>query len=322
MAEQTPTSKQPPQSNAKPSATPPPANDSQIKGLIAALGTPTDPQHDQAEDLLIKFGTQSVSALGDVLTPQAPWLLAYRAANALGQIGDGRASRPLINVLSHPHANVRWSAVRALAKVGDSRAILALRRVAREDRGRTSWGESVAATAQAALNEMQRTSTLLRLSEPVKIALLVALAFFAFVWASGRVNAYRATLNNTSAQVWGTPVTPIIPTALPEEDGQGTDSGTDSGGEATPEATATPEVTVTPTVAAVTAQVVAASANVRPAPNTSNDPIGRLQSGQTVQILGQSGDWYKIQLPDATGTGWVSVSVMGPPSGPVPTLQN
>ena len=54
-----------------------------------------------------------VPALNEALNPHRPWLSAYRAAEALGQIGDGRAAGPLLDALRHPNSNVRWSAVRA-----------------------------------------------------------------------------------------------------------------------------------------------------------------------------------------------------------------
>ncbi len=317
----------PPASTAKPAAAPPNVAPEQIRRLIAALDQPGDALYDHAEDELIALGPQAVPALIAALGEQGPWLRAYRAAEALGQIGDGRASRPLVATLRHPHSNVRWGVVRALAKVGDSRAILALRRVVRQDRGKTSWGESVASAAQVALNEMQGRSAMLRLSDPIKIALLVAVALFALWLASDRVQAFYTTVDDPSNTVaWGTPVTPIIPTAVPEGDLGADDLGADDLGAdgLAPTPTPTLAITTTPTLepAAITASITASSANLRSAPNTNNDPIGRLVSGDTIEIIERSGDWYRIQLPDGTGTGWVAISVVGPPSAPVPTAPN
>ncbi len=324
MSESTPspTTPNPPRaSTAKPAAAPPTVSPEQIRRLIAALDQPGDELYDYAEDELIALGPQAVPALIVALGEQGPWLRAYRAAEALGQIGDGRASRPLVAALRHPHSNVRWGVVRALAKVGDSRAILALRRVVRQDRGKTSWGESVASAAQVALNEMQGRSAMLRLSDPIKIALLVAVALFALWFASDRVQAFYDTVDNAGSVAWGTAVTPIIPTAAPESDDPEEEDLGEEGIDTTP--TPTLEITTTPTdtLAVITAQVTASSANIRPAPNTNNEPIARLVSGDTVEIVEQAGEWYRIQLPNGTGTGWVASSVLGPPSAPVPTAR-
>ena len=311
-----PTSK-PSRSRSKPAAAPPSVSHDAIRRLIAALDQPNDSLHAQAADDLIALGPQAVPALSAAITNDGPWLRAFRATEALGQIGDGRASRALVTALRHPHSNVRWSAVQSLAKVGDSRTILALRRVARQDRGKTSWGESVAATAQNALNEMQGRSAILRLSDPIKIALLVAAALFAVWLASGRVQAFRAVVNNPAdTALWGTEVVPIIPTIAPDATEEPEEEFTDL----TPSPTA-PLETATPTVATTTATVTAASANVRSAPNTDNTPIARLVSGNTVQIIAQAGEWYRIRLPEGT-EGWIAASVLSPPSGPVPTATN
>lgn len=311
---------QPKQSQAKPAPTPPPVAPEQIRRLIAALDQPEDALHGQAVDDLIVLGPQAVPALTAALEPQGPWLRAFRAAEALGQIGDGRASRPLVAALRHPHSNVRWGVIQALAKVGDSRSILALRRVARQDRGKTSWGEPVAAAAQAALAEMQRRSAVWRLSDPVRIALLAAAALFALWLATGRVQAFRAAVDESAnTALWGTAVVPVIPTPLPESE-LTEEEPEEEFADLTPSPTAPSEDAATPTVTvvAVTATVTQPTANVRPAPNTNNDPIARVSSGDVVTLLAQSGDWYRVRLPDGV-EGWIASSVLGPPSGPVPT---
>jgi hypothetical protein len=319
MTEQNqPTPKDPPkQSQARPAPAPSPAAPDHIRRLIAALDQPEDALHAQAVDELIVLGPQAVPALTAALETQGPWLRAFRAAEALGQIGDGRASRPLVAALRHPHSNVRWSVVQALAKVGDSRAILALRRVVRQDRGKTSWGEPVAAAAQAALADMQRRSAVWRLSDPVRIALLAAAAIFALWLATGRVQAFRTAVDepgNTAA--WGTAVVPIIPTPAPEDEEVPEEEFADL----TPSPTAPDPAAITPTVVAVkvTATVNQPTANVRPAPNTNNEPIAKVAAGDVVEVLAQSGEWYRVRLADGT-EGWVAGSVVSAPSGPVPT---
>src|SRR5262245_61447907 len=167
-----------------------------IGNLIAALGDPSHPLHHQAVDDLVAIGAPAVPALNEALNPIRPWLTAYRAAEALGQIGDGRAAGPLLEALRHPNSNVRWSAVRALAVVGDARTLLDLRRVARTDRGKTSWGESVAGAAQSALNQMQGRNILLRGADMIKTAVAVVLMLIALIFAWKVVGDLRAELRD------------------------------------------------------------------------------------------------------------------------------
>src|SRR5689334_14100314 len=165
-----------------------------IANLIAALGDPTHPLHQSACDDLVALGDAAVPALNEALSPNRPWLTAYRAAEALGQIGDGRAAGPLLEALRHPNSNVRWSAVRALAVVGDARALLELRRVARDDRGKTSWGEPVAGAARSALNQMQSQNILLRGADLIKTAVACVLMLVALIVAWKVVGDLRSQL--------------------------------------------------------------------------------------------------------------------------------
>ena len=112
----------------------------QILALVEALGDSAHPSHATAVDELVAIGQPAVPALCEALAPGKPWLTIYRAAEAAGRIGDGRATGALIQALNHPNSNVRWSAVRALTQIGDMRAVLELRRVAQGDHVRTTGG--------------------------------------------------------------------------------------------------------------------------------------------------------------------------------------
>ncbi|HEY1012715.1 MAG TPA: SH3 domain-containing protein [Herpetosiphonaceae bacterium] len=317
MSEQTPPSgplQPPPPSTARPAASPRSATPEELRRLISALGNPADDLYARAEDQLILLGAQAVPALIDALDERGPWLRAYRAAEALGQIGDGRASGPLTDALRHPNSNVRWSAARAIGKAGDWRVLQPfspLRSVARSDRGKTSWGEPVAAAAQNTINEMSRRSTALRLTDPAKTAILCAVALLAILFASSQVQAFRETLSTNTAAVWGTAVTPIIPTPAPDEEDE----------EETPEAATTPTPKTTPTPASdpITATVIRDNANIRPAPNTNNTPLAQARAGETLEVLEKQGEWYRIRLADDPDQeAWIAVSVLGPPSAEVP----
>lgn len=74
----------------------------------------------------------------------------------------------------------------------------------------------------------------------------------------------------------------------------------------------TVDVTTTqPTTAATTAgdqpftgYVNATTLRVRPSADTAGEPIGGLEFGDTVSVIGREGDWYKISFKD--GIGYVS----------------
>src|SRR4051794_40143182 len=232
-------------------------SDDRIRELIAALGDPNHPEHSTAVHNLVEIGPPAVGQLSAALSPDRPWLTSYRAAEAIAQIGDGRASGALIAALRHPNSNVRWSVVRALAEVGDTRTLWALRKVAHDDRGKTSWGESVADTAQLALDRLQSRSALLRFTEPVKTALVFVAMFAAVLFAAQRVEAVVSELRKT--------VEP--PTVAASVSATATEGPAVSALNETPTAaaTVTPSTTTT-TSAGITGTVSAASGNVRSSP--------------------------------------------------------
>ncbi len=301
-------------------------NDDRVRELIIALGDPNHPQHAQAVSELVAIGPAAVPSLGAALGPDRPWLTSYRAAEAIAQIGDGRASGALINALRHPNSNVRWSVVRALAEVGDTRTLWALRRVANEDRGKTSWGESVADTAQLALDRLQSRSALLRFSEPIKTALVFVAMFAALLFAADRVQAVVAELRRDAAVPAAVAVAPAEEAATTAT--AGTEAAT-AGATATSglDAASAPSATTGPATLAGT--VVAGTGNVRSSPALGNNIIGLVNKGDEVVFLGVSGDWFLIQLGPKVATtskirggqGWVSRIVVDEPAQPVPTVR-
>src|SRR4028118_1233029 len=56
------------------------APDERIRELILALGDPNHPEHAQAVSELVAIGPAAVPSLGGALSPDRPWLTAYRAA--------------------------------------------------------------------------------------------------------------------------------------------------------------------------------------------------------------------------------------------------
>ena len=277
-----------------------------LQELIGALGNPTHPQHAQALDDLVAHGRAAVPALVGALRAEHPWLTAYRAAEALGAIGDGRATGALIRALHHPNSNVRWSAVRAVTQVDDPRARRALRRVAQDDGGRTTWGESVAETAQQALLQMQARSAVRRLREPIMTALYVVAMLISVLFAEARVEVVRTELGRVVA----------VPTAVAAR---------------RPVPTVTPQAQVVaqkPVVATApsTGTVLAAMANVHSAPGAENQVIGQVHAGDKLVFLSRRGDWFLVRLeesmsPDSSlpgDAGWISRVAVSVPSQPVP----
>jgi hypothetical protein len=296
-----------------------------IASLIAALGDPSHPLHHQAVDDLMAIGAPAVPMLNDALSPNRPWLTAYRAAEALGQIGDGRAAGPLLDALRHPNSNVRWSAVRALAVVGDARALLELRRVARDDQGKTSWGESVSGAAQSVLDQMQSRNMLLRGADLIKTAVACVVMLVALILAWSVVNTLRAELRQVGRETISADVAEQIATPAPTLESV----------EALVEETAVPEPTTTPAVVPsdVITGTVLVTGNVRALPTRNGARIGGVTQNDEVIFLAATPDrnWYKVQLGErhATssqinsddGTGWVNESLLSEPQGDLPVEQ-
>jgi|RhiMetdeSRZDD1v2_1073273.scaffolds.fasta_scaffold499074_2 hypothetical protein len=296
-----------------------------ISSLIAALGDPSHPLHHQAVDDLMAIGAPAVPALNDALNPNRPWLTAYRAAETLGQIGDGRAAGPLLDALRHPNSNVRWSAVRALAVVGDARALLELRRVARDDQGKTSWGESVGGAAQSVLDQMQSRNMLLRGADLIKTAVACVLMLVALILAWSVVNTLRAELRQVGRETVPAEVAEQIATPAPTLEPV----------EALVQETVAPEPTSPPTAAPtnVITGTVLVTGNVRAQPTRNGARIGGVTENDEVIFLAATPDhnWYKVRLAErhATsslinsddGAGWVNQSLLSEPVGDLPIEQ-
>lgn len=291
----------------------------QIRDLINALGDPNHPLHSQAVNDLVDIGQPAVMALSAALASNYPWLTSYRAAEALAQIGDGRASGALITALRHPNSNVRWSVVRALSEIGDTRTLLALRRVVNEDHGKTSWGESVSDTAQIALDRLQSRSALLRFSEPIKTALVFVAMLAVLAFASSRVQALRTELTRRDAP-------PPFSAAAPAAEATATGEE-DASGAAAEDEEPTPEPTSEPTAPPqIVSTVKVASGNVRDRPNVNGRQVGTVFSGDELIFLARNGEWYRVRLGEKRSgrsriegdEGWVSAVVVNVPSASIP----
>lgn len=70
---------------------------------------------------LIRVGSPAVEGLLTCLSDDI-WVVRYRAAEALGEIGDGRSCEPLTAALADPKDHVRYMAAKSLGKMGTSAA--------------------------------------------------------------------------------------------------------------------------------------------------------------------------------------------------------
>ncbi|NJP06809.1 MAG: SH3 domain-containing protein [Chloroflexaceae bacterium] len=313
----------------------------QLADLMHALGDPQHPRHANAVDELVKMGATAIPSLNEALLPQYPWLTSYRAAEALGLIGSGRATSALIRALRHPNSNVRWSVVRALSQVGDMWAIFELRRVAQQDHSRTSWGESVSGAAQSVLDQVQVQGIWSQSLELMKTAITCVLMILSLILAFSVVTTMRDEFEQIR-QVRPGDLNAVAAPIGENDD----DSGTDESSPLLTAPTAQPTPSRRPTSAAesdaspVIAEpdgefyrgTVLNAANVRPFPSVRNEPIGFLSQGDEILFLARSNDyqWYLVRLgnsysdsssienPNGTRSGWVHRMLLSSPDGDVP----
>lgn len=345
LTQRLPASGRPP----RPTRSGPTPSREEIAALIDVLKNPQDPNLNRAVEELVQIGSPAIPALSEALNPQHPWPVAYRAAEVLGRIGNGRATGPLIQALHHPNTNVRWSAVHALGQIGDLRALIELRRVSHEDQGKTSWGESIAESAHSVLDQMRTQSMWGQSLELIKTAITSVLMILALVLAfsvittlqselaridSPSASDIQAVVENarTPQPTEANPATPAPVLAL--------DPPGDATAEAAPEEVtqaeaeeAAPLPTSTPRVTAdgeLTGRVLQA-ANVRPVPNVNNQPIGSLKLNDEIIFVARTPDnqWYRVRLverssdstivnPDGSESGWIHHNLVTAPNGNVP----
>lgn len=288
--------------------------------LVQALGDPDNPAHIHAAEELVALGPVALPVLIPALHPDGPWLTAYRAAEVLGEIGDRRAAPALVTALNHPNSNVRWSVVRALSAVGNTRALFALRRLAREDRSKTSWGESVAGVAQSAIDQMQGSNMMLKTMELVKTAISTVVFLLALVVAWNVFERVRGEMTvvglDPVATVQSGDATNDNPSAAPEEP-------------ILAEVTATTEPTQIPVSDVI--GVVLKPGNVRAQPAIQpNNVIGQVEVDDQLIYLATTPDrsWFKVRLGEnrsagstigsSDGTGWVNKTLIDPPTVGLP----
>jgi hypothetical protein len=233
----------------------------------------------------------------------------------------------LLQALRHPNSNVRWGAVRALTRAGDLRSLIELQRVAQTDQGRTTWGESVADAAQSALDQVRRKSVWGQSYELIKTAVTSILMILALVLAFSVISTLREELDRFGRVIPGQNQIPqfSLPTVEPTvADPTAAPSPT----LALPTSVPSSAVEASPVLTGTVIQI----SNVRPFPGTNNQPIGRVNQGDVVELLARSGNdqWYRIRLsdtvaagstidnPDGSGSGWINRALLTVPEVDLP----
>lgn len=283
--------------------------------LVQSLGDPDSPAHIHAPEELVSLGAAALPALFNALNPDGPWLIAYRAAEILGEIGDRRAAQPLIDALNHPNSNVRWSVVRSLSVVGNTRALFALRKIARDDRSKTTWGESIAGVAQSAIDQMQGSNLFVKAMDILKTAVSTVVLLLALVLAWNVLERVRSEVSTIGVKPTATTITSEDGAIIPE-----------------PQITPTVDTTVpTPGVAQTVPGMIINPGNVRSQPAIqTNNVVGQVVDGDEIIYLATTPDrtWFKIALgakrsatssiSSSDGAGWINQSLVSAPGTALP----
>jgi HEAT repeat protein len=135
-----------------------------VPAILIRIGSPAvNPLVEMLRDALPPASTHATSILGEIRDPNAVWPLVNAlknpdltiiAAEALGKIGDQRAVRSLMELLSSYSEGVQRSATLALGAIGDPQAVEPLIQLLR------SGERKVRTAAAAALLDMYRSRKL------------------------------------------------------------------------------------------------------------------------------------------------------------------
>ncbi len=101
-------------------------NNRDLQVLISRLSDPDKAVRAEATCGLAAIGRPAIPAC-IALLQNNDWKVRYRAAEALGLIGDGEAYAPLVTALDDAKDHVRYMAAKGLGLLGDPRAVARLR---------------------------------------------------------------------------------------------------------------------------------------------------------------------------------------------------
>lgn len=103
-----------------------------LQTLLARLSDPEKEVRAEAMHGLVRIGKPAVPACITLLQ-EDDWKVRYRAAEALGLIGDDGAYTPLIAALDDGKDHVRYMAAKGLGLLGDPHAVAHLTRMQRDE---------------------------------------------------------------------------------------------------------------------------------------------------------------------------------------------
>lgn len=107
-----------------------------LESALMDLHSPKKEVRARACATLITIGTDAVPALLGLLHDK-DWVIRYRAAEALGGIGDTAAVEPLIECTTDEKDHVRYMAAKSLSRMQDPRIIPVLVRMLSDDHSYT-----------------------------------------------------------------------------------------------------------------------------------------------------------------------------------------
>lgn len=110
-----------------------------IEELINECGCADGRAQQRARDALEDIGSPAVGPLIHALLNAENTTIRWRAAEALGHIGDIDAIDPLINALKDKDNSVKWRAIEALADIGQP-AIKPLTMAIEDEDEEVRWG--------------------------------------------------------------------------------------------------------------------------------------------------------------------------------------
>jgi len=108
------------------------SNEQDLQTLLSRLSDPDKAVRAEAMHGLAAIGRPAVPAC-IALLQDGDWKVRYRAAEALGLIGDGEAYAPLTAALGDEKDHVRYMAAKGLGLLGDPRAVTRLGAMQRDE---------------------------------------------------------------------------------------------------------------------------------------------------------------------------------------------
>ncbi len=130
-----------------------------IQKLIEACGEGSGRAQQEVRRTLESMGAPAVEALIDALLHSGNSTIRWRAAEALGHIGDPRAIEPLVRAMGDRNSAVQWRAIDALADIGEP-AVGSLTRASKDGSVDVRWGATRAIKDIRFKRDMERKERL------------------------------------------------------------------------------------------------------------------------------------------------------------------